>query len=92
MTKTEIHELRKSLREKTEGNEKLQSGTSTSTICTVCSSTCIFIGTSIMFLKITKYNVNIYFLIGLLESVKFILCNESFGLHLHVLTFNIMIQ
>ena len=42
-------------------------GTSTGTICTVYSNTCIFIGTSIMFLRITNVNV---FLIGLLESVK----------------------
>ena len=46
MTKTEIKELRKTLREKKKENEKLQSGTSTSTICTVNSSMFIGINTS----------------------------------------------
>ena len=38
MTKIEIQELRKTLREKTKEIEKLQSGTDTSTICTVNSN------------------------------------------------------
>ena len=44
MTKTEIQELRKKLRESREENEKLRSGTSTSTICTVNSN--MFIGSN----------------------------------------------
>ena len=65
MTKTEIQELRKTLREKREENEKLQSGTSSSTICTVYSN--MFIGTNtstvtvysnnIMFMSTSKYTV-----------------------------------
>ena len=43
MTNLENQELRKSLREKRKENEKLQSGTSTSTLCTVYSN--LFIGT-----------------------------------------------
>ena len=44
LTKVEIQELRKTLREKTKENEKLHSGTDTSTICTVYSN--MFIGTN----------------------------------------------
>ena len=75
LTKVEIQELRKTLREKTKENEQLHSGTDTSTTCTVYSN--IF-----MYMYFHSYlhcisNMRIWFLFQVSE--RRFLCNLIFS-------------
>ena len=74
MTNIENQELRKSLREKKEENEKLQSGTSTSTICTVYSNMFIVTSTSTI---CTVYS-NMFIHVGTSTSTIYIVYSNMF--------------